>query len=222
MFRYHMTRVSQNRKTGPIPTSVTSRNSCPDDCGMKDGCYGEGGPVLLHWNKVSKGERGTDLPTFCAQIKELPKHTLWRHNVVGDLPHKQGRIDIDALGKIVFANKGKRGFTYTHHELEPYNLAAIRLATRSGFTINLSCDTVPQAVQTFKQYKLPTCVVLPMDAPNVQEVTGLKIVACPAEKTPKVRCANCALCYDANRDYIIGFRAHGTYKKKADIIARST
>ena len=68
---------------------------------------------------------------------------------------------------------------------------------------------------------LPVVTLLPMDAPNVQTVDGVKIVACPAEKTERVNCGNCAekFCAAREREYIIGFRAHGSKKKNADIIA---
>ena len=67
---------------------------------------------------------------------------------------------------------------------------------------------------------LPTTVILPVDADNVSYTNaGNKVVACPAEKSERVNCSNCALCYDNKRDYIIGFRAHGAAKKTVSLIA---
>jgi len=57
----------------------------------KGGCYGELGNVRLHWDNASKGigrtilqdnEEVTLLPIW---TKLLPKHTLLRHHIVGDL-----------------------------------------------------------------------------------------------------------------------------------------
>ena len=41
---YHLTKVSSNRKTGPIPVSTTTSDSCPPTCSLKGaGCYAEQG-----------------------------------------------------------------------------------------------------------------------------------------------------------------------------------
>lgn len=219
---YHLTRISGNAKTGPIPVSTSSRDTCPTACPLYgNGCYGESGPIRLHWNKVTEGERGGELDHFTDAIKALPRGQLWRHNQVGDLPKVGENIDRMALTAIVKANKGKRGFTYTHHDLSiPGNRDAIEQANAQGFTVNISCNTVTDAVALYGTVKAPVVTLLPMDAPNSQTVAGVRVVACPAEKSDKVNCATCALCADSKRDYVIGFRAHGTSKKKANIIAK--
>jgi hypothetical protein len=111
----HITPKSSNRKTGPIPVTTTTADSCPDACPLKDnGCYGDGGPLLLHWRKVSNDERGGSWPDLCSFVRNLEAGTLWRHNQVGDLPGNGNRIDRKALESLVFANNGRKGFTYTH------------------------------------------------------------------------------------------------------------
>ena len=47
------------------------------------------------------------------------------------------------LAELVAANRGKRGFTYTHKP-PSQECAAIRRANRNGFTINLSADTLEE------------------------------------------------------------------------------
>lgn len=220
MYNYHFKRVSSNSKTGPIPVTTTSKNSCPDLCGMREACYADYGPLRMHWDKVTDGSRGVSLKELCADIRSLPKGQLWRHNQAGDLPHDDGELRHDDIKELVSSNRGKRGFTYSHHALTLHNEMIMYGATLEGFTINASTDTVTDAVRVFKTSALPVVTVLPMDAPNVQKVDGVKIVACPAEKTDRVQCANCALCYVKDRTYVIGFRAHGTKKKQADIIAK--
>src|SRR5690606_1719450 len=97
----------------------------------------------------------------------------------------------------------------------------IQSMNASGFTVNHSADTTEGAVKAYKTLSgIPVVTLLPMDAPNVQTVSGVKVVACPAEKSDKINCSNCGLCADSKRDYIIGFRVHGTQKKKAEIIAK--
>ena len=53
----------------------------------------------------------------------------------------------------------------------------------------------------------------------MQVIEGVKIVKCPAEADKKLNCRSCGagrpLCARLDRDYIIGFTDHGTFKKKA-------
>jgi hypothetical protein len=218
-----LTRVSSNKKTGPIPVSTTTRDTCPDACAFKaKGCYASYGPTALHWRKVTSGERGKLWADFCADIKALPRDQLFRHNQAGDLPGDGIAIDLPALEHLVKAAKGKRGFTYTHYEADKFdNAQAIKWANDSGFTINLSGNTIAHA-DTLAALKIgPVVVVLPKDAPNVSYTpNGIKVVACPAEKSDKINCANCGLCQLSERPYIIGFRAHGTAAKTVDLIAK--
>ncbi|MEG0068146.1 MAG: hypothetical protein RR740_26515, partial [Pseudomonas sp.] len=66
---YHFTRVSGNAKTGPIPVTTTSADSCPPSCSFKgNGCYAESGPLALHWKAVTAGKRGGSLDELCTKI----------------------------------------------------------------------------------------------------------------------------------------------------------
>lgn len=223
MAKYHLTRVSGNRKTGPIPVSTTSMDSCPDTCGLSEVCYATTGPLALHWNAVTYGARGYDVRTFARELSALPTGQVWRHNQAGDLEHEDGSILLASISHIVRTNlyRKLRGFTYTHHRLTPHNVYCIKYANDNGFVVNVSTDSVAEAVYVYNKYKLPTVTLLPIDAPNVQEVQGVKIVACPAEKTDRVTCSNCTICMSRDRGYVVGFRAHGSKSRAADIIARS-
>lgn len=221
MFNFHVSPVSGNKKTGPIPVTTTGKNSCPDSCPLKEnGCYAAYGPTNLHWNKVTSGERGISESEFLNRVKKFPGGQVWRHNQAGDLPHVDGEIDSRFMTKLAKANKGKNGFTYTHHLPDVGNNAeTIRESNRNGFAVNVSCNDIESAVETFDKLGLPVVTLLPLEAPNTQLVGGTKVIACPAEKSDKVTCSTCKLCADTERDYIIGFRAHGTAKKKANLIA---
>ena len=217
--KFRLTRVSRNIKTGPMPVSTSERDTCPRTCAfLNNGCYAEYGPIRIHWGKVP--ERGLTAVAFLAEIKRLPGNLLWRHNQAGDLPHTDGRIDTKFLSGLVSANVGKRGFTFTHHTLTLENTAAIRSANERGFTVNVSANNPEQAARIMKASGLPTVTVMGMDAPNVQVVGGVKIVACPAEKSDKVVCINCGICQKADRVYAVGFRTHGTGKKKAELVTK--
>lgn len=216
--KLHLTRISKNTKTGKIPVSTTSMESCPSTCPMlNNGCYANSGALRIHWTKVGK-ERNIEIKDFLKNIKKLQNGQLWRHNQAGDLIHNDNIVDKEFLYSLVKANKGKRGFTYTHHTDKGHNYELINYANNNGFTVNMSANNKKQAVEYFNK-GFPTVVVLETTAPNVQELNNVKIVACPAEKSDKVTCQSCALCYNSKRNYIIGFRAHGSSKRKVELIA---
>lgn len=215
---YALTLKSENRKTGPIPTSVSSAETCPSACALKDkSCYAKTGPLHLHWEKVTSGERGDPFDFFLAQVEALPDGQLWRHNVAGDLAGRGNRIDAGKLAALTKANRGKRGFTYTHKPPTPANLAAIRAANEGGFTVNLSADSVAIA-DALAVHDLPMVVVLPSDATENFDTPGGKfVVICPATQREDVSCSTCGICQRAGRSVVVGFPAHGQYKRRIDI-----
>ena len=218
--------VSGNKKTGPIPVSMTSAKTCPTACPLASdkvgGCYAASGPGAIAWRNLDNGKRGKEWQAFCQDVKAIPRGQLWRHNSAGDLPGNQYHIDANALRMLTLANKGKKGFTYTHYDPSiGTNEASINEANNNGFTINLSGNNVEHAISLHALQIAPVVTLLPIDAPNVQTIEGVKIVACPAEKSDKVTCATCQLCQHNKREYIIGFRVHGSSKKKAATIATS-
>ena len=221
--KYHLTKISSNAKTGPIPVSTSSRDTCPDHCQLKGkgGCYADTGPLGIHWNAVTNGSRGVSWEIFLKQIEEIPRGNLWRHNQAGDLPKQSdGNICPTMLAQLVKANHGKRGFTYTHQRMNKHNLGLVRSALKKGFCINASEDNPRKAAKLKRKFPdLPVVSVVPTDFPKYREVEGVKIVTCPAVLQKNRSCANCQLCYEQPRDYIIGFPAHGTRKKAVDLIA---
>lgn len=225
----HLTPISSNVKTGPIPVTTSDASTCPDVCPFKkSGCYADSGPLALHWSKVSKGERGNDLSTLAKQIKAFPRGQVWRHNQAGDLPGIGNAIDSAALSQIVDANKGRRGFTYTHKPCEgdsnqsTGNRAAVRFSNREGFTINLSGNNLAHADRLADLQAGPVVCVVPEATENTFFTpAGRKGIVCPAQQRDDITCANCQLCTRAYRSVIIGFRAHGTSKKKAEAIAKN-
>ena len=208
-------------KVGSMFRSYSDSETCPITCPLKDsGCYAKSGPTSWVWKKVDNGQGTTDWNGFCQKVKRLPKGTMWRHNVAGDLPRKGKEINDEAMIELIKANKGKNGFTYTHHALTDHNLTIIDIANANGFTINLSANGMHQ-VDQYMDTDLPVVTVLPIDAPKVQYTAkGRKVVVCPAVTRPdKVTCSTCGICADNNRSYAIGFPAHGVSKKKAQLVA---
>ena len=215
-YRVHLSPKSSNVKTGPIPVSTSSRDTCPTDCAMRQGCYASTGPLALHWSAVSNGSRGTDWNAFCASIDALPDGQLWRHNQAGDLPGNGHTVDPVALGDLVRSNIGKRGFTYSHYR-DADSLAWIKHANAWGFTVNLSANDLSDADTLADTQAGPVVVVLP-STQNQNTVTpkGRRVVVCPATQREDVSCATCQLC-QRQREVIVGFPAHGTKRRVIDI-----
>jgi hypothetical protein len=183
---------------------------------MRDGCYASSGPLALHWGAVSNGARGTNWQTFVDQIAALPDGQLWRHNQAGDLPGDGATVDPVALGELVHANIGRRGFTYTHYR-DSESLAWVRHANAWGFTINLSANDLADADTLADTGAGPVVVVLPSDtSANTATPAGRSVVVCPATQRDDVSCATCQLC-QRQRPTIVGFPAHGSRKRVIDI-----
>jgi hypothetical protein len=220
--KIHLTLKSSNAKTGPIPVSTSSMETCPDACPMKNGaCYATGGPLLLHWRKVTANERGENYAIFLQSVRNFPDGQTWRHNQAGDLAGKNDEIDLESLKELVDANKRKKGFTYTHKpvlddqsEHASANRGAVKYANSNGFTVNLSANNLSHADELLKLNIGPVCAVVPMDVEkNTTTPAGNRVVICPAAVRDGVSCATCKLCSVVNRKYVIAFPAHGMRKK---------
>ena len=57
------------------------------DSDIKGGCYGNGGRVRLHWNRISNefGQKETDADKLKAWFKGINHNAIVRYHVVGDL-----------------------------------------------------------------------------------------------------------------------------------------
>ena len=216
----HLTLKSANAKTGPIPVSTSSAVTCADDCPFKvKGCYAKGGPLNLHWSKVTSGERGIDWLSFIKQVRNFPAGQLWRHNQAGDLPGVGNSIDATALAQLTEANAGKRGFTYSHKPPTGSNLTALRAANAAGFVVNLSANSIGHA-DTLAKLGLPVAAVVPNDSPDrFTTPEGNRVVVCPAQRVEGLSCDKCRLCAKGNRGFIVGFKPHGSGSKVVNQIA---
>jgi len=242
-----LTLKSRNAKVGPIPVSTSSAATCPDACPLKDaGCYAGGGPLVIFWKKVTEKKAGQAFDLFLNQIEALPDGQLWRHNQAGDLipdPTDSETIDHAALIDLAMANKGKRGFTYTHFDPieNRANRESIAAANRAGFTVNLSGNNPAHADRLAETGAGPVVTVLPQEyerknhkgewtetlAEYRERMAGLKhetpqgraIAVCPATYS-ETNCKACQLCQRQSRKVIVGFPAHGFRTRKADLVAQ--
>jgi len=221
---YHITQRSENAKTGPIPVSTSDRSTCPPSCPYRGrGCYAEVGPLAFFWRRLSKGKvkRALNFEGFVEAIRNLPEGQLWRYAQAGDLPGEGDHVDADKLEQLAQASAHTKGWSYSHKPLSPSNLAAIKRAIELGFTVNASANR-PEEVDGLMGLGLPTVTVLPSDFTGkvLRTEKGRRIVVCPATYRDDVTCATCGngrpRCQRADRDYCIGFPAHGSGRKKAD------
>lgn len=237
--KFLITAKSGNSKVGPIMVTTSPRASCPDACPFRrdnvGGCYAEQLPLVMFWTALDKGDAGDtvkasskanvrvhSLAELCAAIEAQACGALWRHNQAGDLiKDATGDICHATLDAIVAANAGKRGFTYTHHDMRnSRNRAAVQGANKAGFTINMSANSPAHADELLALEIGPVVTTLAHDATeNTTTPAGKKIVVCPATTRENVSCATCKLCSIASRDFVIGFPAHGAGKRKVSTLA---
>ena len=220
MTNVHIVLRSRNQKTGPIPVSTTSATTCPPSCAMFTACYAKHGPLGMHWQRVTSGANAISWGALCDTVAGMPDGTIWRHNQAGDLPGKGDLIDVKDLRQLVRANRGKRGFTYTHKPMTTRRARkAIASANRDGFTINLSANNLADADRLYDLGIAPVVTVLSRyQTENTVTPKGRKVVICPATQRDDVTCATCGLCARL-RDCIVGFPAHGAAINKANAIA---
>ena len=220
---FHITPKSKNAKVGKMAVTTSTATTCPTSCPFKsNGCYADSGPLKLHWDKVTREERGDDWSTFIDKIKDLPTGSKWRHNQAGDLPGDMEKLDDEKCIELAKANKGKRGFTYTHYDvLDNFqNAITVNIMNHLGFTVNVSANNLEHADKLCDMDIAPVATVLPIEqTTNTVTPKGRKVVVCPATYKDDVSCASCMLCEKWDRNVVVGFPAHGTSKKKAAAIA---
>ena len=218
LHNYNFVMVSKNEKTGPMPVTMTSKDSCPDACPLKaNGCYASAGRLNIHWSKMNRIGLGFD--ALLASIKSIPEGRVWRHNQAGDLPGSNDKIDAKSLRAITAANKGRKGFTYSHYDPTiKGNGKAIASANENGFTVNLSADNLKEADDLADLNIGPVVTILPSGHKwNTTTPSGRKVVVCP-NYTRGTQCIDCKLCQRADRSVSVGFPAHGISFKKVNAV----
>jgi hypothetical protein len=228
-------RLPRRPAVRPQPSGLVTtspRVTCPLSCPLRKSgeqpraglCYAEhgalGGHVWTLLDRTSAGHTmmngtrvcGLDEPLFL--IRALPARSLWRHNIAGDLA-SLNRVTIDraALAAIVAANRGRRGFTFTHYDVLANLANRQAVADANGFTINLSGNALAHADAVADLRIAPVTVILPAGTQrNTTTPKGRTVVICPTS-THGVTCADCGLCARASRSTIIGFPASGGQKQ---------
>lgn len=247
MAHVHTTLKSNNLKTGEMPVTTSEASTCPVVCPFnhanEGGCYADAGPLKLHWDKVSRHERGEDWLSFIKTVESFAPDTKWRHNQAGDLPGNSYTLDARKCEELARANGNRSGFTYTHYDVltSERNHEVVRgVNTSSNFTINLSANNMAHADELVATDAGPVCTVLPIEyerrharngewtetlsdyrqrTANLQTPAGNDVKICPATYMDSVTCKSCMLCAKKNRKVAVGFPAHGTSARKANAVA---
>jgi len=235
MDKFLITKRTANAITGPIMVTTSPRFTCPLNCTFRKGdrgehaglCYAEHGALGgFVWSLLDRTPAGKEMMNsirvhsfeeLLFAIRSLKPDELWRHNIAGDLPtNNRSTIDCTALRLVVEANKGRRGFTFTHYDVltNLANREAIAHANRNGFTINLSGNSLRHADELADLRIAPVTTILPAGTrKNTGTPKGRTVVICPTS-THGVTCADCGLCARASRSTIIGFPASGGLKHR--------
>jgi len=223
--KFHFVKKSGNKKTGIMPVTYNSRQTCPTDCIFKKenggGCYAENYHTRLNWDKVTAGTRGGSFKELLENIKGLKPGTIWRACVAGDIPANiNGEISRTYIKGLTAANKGLKGYSYTHRKLSlGENISLLKTANKQGLTINISTETETAADNVIKN-KLPAVMVVKSTETRNSWTTkgGNKVLICLAQTAGK-SCIDCKLCQDRpSPKLIIAFKAHGNQAKKIDKI----
>jgi hypothetical protein len=220
-----LTKKSDNKKTGAIAVSTTSRKSCADGCPFlgDQGCYAESGYYTrMHWDQVTEGTRGVPPLEFIEQVSKLPANEMFRHNVAGDLwkhPDNSGQIYFPYLEKLAKASSHLyAAWTYTHHTLEgtdgDRNRQAIFDVEQYKFIVNISTESLDVAARLQKEGFMVT-VVQPKGGPTAFRHQDVQFVQCPATLPgSEITCQTCGgrkgkpLCATI-RKVVVVFPAHG-------------
>ena len=221
---FHFVKKSGNKKTGFMPVTYNSRLSCPNSCIFRNnGCYADNYHTALNWDKVTSGQRGGTFKELLNNIKALKPGTIWRACVAGDIPsNSKGEMSRTYLKGITEANKGLKGYTYTHNRLDiGENISLLKTANKKGFTVNISTETEAAADNAILN-SLPAVMVVKSTETRLSWFTKNKnkILVCPAQ-TNGVNCIDCQLCQHRPKQLIIAFKAHGNQTKKIDKILDS-
>lgn len=213
--RFFAVAHSQNIKTGDIPQTYTSHNSCPVRCPFhKNGCYADNFGTNFQWKRADNGMTVTELKKWVE--KNTEKGALIRHNVGGDIAIPgTSNVSPLLLGRLLDAFTDRKAYSYTHCEITEENAEFLRYSNSHGFVISFSCETVEE-VDKARALGVPAVLTV-TEFPTASAVTpeGHFLVPCPAQTHEGMTCKKCRLCANPNRDSVVCFLAHGNQAKKA-------
>jgi hypothetical protein len=208
---------SGNSKTGSIPVTYRTVETCPTDCpflptGEIGGCYGTG--RIFGMTRKYAGETDVESATWKIRLDKDRSARYLRDRVVGDVVTPDGELDRDYVSGIAQVAAGNRlvafGYTHAWRSFTPDDVAFLR---DSGYVMNASTESEAGA-QAALDAGMPA-VIVDDDTPDGATVAGRRLMTCPAEVRDDVSCASCGLCAKPDRAVLIRFKTHGVARAKA-------
>ena len=145
------------------------------------------------------------------------------------MPGVGNKINIRDVKRLVKALVGLEVISYTHKP--PHvgrNAEAIKYCNDHGVAVNLSGNNLAHADELSDLGIAPVVTTLPANSlKKIRTPAGRQVVICPAVLSENVQCSNCgghrgALCARIDRNYIVGFPAHGAGARKVTEISSET
>lgn len=214
----HIVARSGNAKTGVMPVTYRTSDTCPRSCpflptseGGNGGCYGAGrifGIAGKYASQLSEADAA-------AKLQGAPKDAKYlRDRVVGDLVAPDGSFDHAYVASIarVAGDAGLVPYGYTH-AWPTMTTGDVERVADTGYVLNASCETEAD-IERAVSLGMPT-VVARDDWEDGDVVAGRRIVTCPAQTREDVTCASCGLCAKPNRAATVRFLLHGSGKGQA-------
>jgi hypothetical protein len=214
----HIVADSGNAKTGRMPVTYRTADTCPRTCpflprtmGGNGGCYGTG----RIFGSAAKYATTMSTADALSKLARAPKGSRYmRDRVVGDLVDASGGFDMPYVAAIaeVADSAGLQVFGYTHAWpiMTAGDVAAVKA---TGYVLNASCETA-EDVSRAVSLGMPTVIAGDSWADG-EVVAGRRIVTCPAQTRDDVTCASCGLCAKPDRACTVRFLIHGAAKSQA-------
>lgn len=210
-----------------MAATYAGKNTCSTNCPLYSECYAKGGNVKHTFNRLTPGTkqfdrsseraRGGSFDDMVSTIDGTLYDQPLRVSISGDLPSgsSQDILDVAAVVKLskVAVKRKLKAWTYTHKNdiSKDGYVAHIVSENNSNWCLNISTDTLDQAVESFNK-GLPTVITLDLSALNNKNgftYRGVRFKVCPNQlNAEKVRCNNCMLCQQHNRDHVVIFIKH--------------
>ncbi len=206
MRKVHWVSASNDKKTGKVVASYSTKESCPDSCSLKEGgCYAWGLFYLgVLSSKISKGT--IKIKSLADALGErLHTTRIVRHRVAGDIV---GDVKETLMECRVIENEGLINVGYTHHwkaeEAQPLK----------GY-FRASCASIEEVMEARSNGWSATLIVPKGTPKSISLPNGEKAFMCPArhgvEGKKDITCNDCTLCRVDGKtsDKTVMFEVHG-------------
>jgi hypothetical protein len=206
---------STNAKIGVTHATYASQASCPTSCPLRNaGCYAEQGLVGIHTKRLNAAAiDATPLDVARDEadaIRTLSGTRDLRLHVVGDCTTDE-TASLVATAALETVKPGNRTWSYTHGWRD------VDRASWGEVSVLASTETFEQATEALDRGWAPAIVVGEHEDDKMYRKEGLKVLPC-VNQTRGISCADCRLCFDAERLHgkgmVIAFAAHGSRKSR--------